>query len=316
MLFGGMAHRRAENVAKQVDELGDAIEAVEEPAARGRGAPVARRRVPGMPLPTGYGLQVRGPDDESIVLPVCLPPGFELASMVLCPEFLPRDQPAPQPVPRPLAAPGAGTRAAPAAGTRRDPRTPQRHAPVRLRQRPGLQRRRDVRRHRRGRRGETAAAPRASRRTTSEAVARPDRARAAGRLCAYDPPDAARSRDRTRGGTARRFGRSVRPRPGAQARAVADRGDPVDPTPNHDRGRLDRHDSALFSPRCTRTVPRRGEVRFRVHTSAARCARRSSPPAGTSCATSASSRIRAAGSSRAGTAATRRGTSRRTAPTG
>jgi hypothetical protein len=35
---------------------------------------------------------VRGPDDESIVLPVCLPPGFELASMVLCPEFLPRDQ--------------------------------------------------------------------------------------------------------------------------------------------------------------------------------------------------------------------------------
>ncbi|MDX6537029.1 MAG: hypothetical protein QOD37_1370, partial [Gaiellales bacterium] len=24
----------------------------------------------------------------------------------------------------------------------------------------------------------------------------------------------------------------------------------VDPTPNHGRGQLDRHDSALFSPRC------------------------------------------------------------------
>jgi hypothetical protein len=46
--------------------------------------------VPGMPLPTGYGLQVRGPQGESIVLPVCLPPGFELDSMMLCPEFLPR----------------------------------------------------------------------------------------------------------------------------------------------------------------------------------------------------------------------------------
>jgi hypothetical protein len=46
--------------------------------------------IPGMPLPTGYGLQVRGPQGESIVLPVCLPPGFELDSMMLCPEFLPR----------------------------------------------------------------------------------------------------------------------------------------------------------------------------------------------------------------------------------
>jgi len=34
-----------------------------------------------MPLPTGYGLQVRGPQGESIVLPVCLPPGFELDSI-------------------------------------------------------------------------------------------------------------------------------------------------------------------------------------------------------------------------------------------
>jgi hypothetical protein len=102
MLFGGMAHRRAEHVARQVDELGEAIEAVED-HLREAGPRAERPPIPGMPLPTGYGLQVRGPDDESIVLPVCLPPGFELASMVLCPEFLPRDQP--QPVSPPAASP-------------------------------------------------------------------------------------------------------------------------------------------------------------------------------------------------------------------
>jgi hypothetical protein len=53
-------------------------------------APPSTPSIPGMPLPTGYGLQVRGPQGESIVLPVCLPPGFELDSMMLCPEFLPR----------------------------------------------------------------------------------------------------------------------------------------------------------------------------------------------------------------------------------
>ena len=46
------------------------------------------------------------------------------------------------------------------------------------------------------------------------------------RPCAYDPPDAARSRDRTRGWTARRLGWRVRTRPAAQARALADRGHP------------------------------------------------------------------------------------------
>jgi hypothetical protein len=102
MLFGGMAHRRAEHVSKQVDELGEAIEAVED-QLREAGPRSERPPIPGMPLPTGYGLQVRGPDDESIVLPVCLPPGFELASMVLCPEFLPREQP--RPVPAPVASP-------------------------------------------------------------------------------------------------------------------------------------------------------------------------------------------------------------------
>jgi hypothetical protein len=108
MLFGGMAHRRAESVSRQVDELGEAMGAVED-HLREAEARSERPPIPGMPLPTGYGLQVRGPDDESIVLPVCLPPGFELASMVLCPEFLPRDQPqpaatpAPRPAPQPIA---------------------------------------------------------------------------------------------------------------------------------------------------------------------------------------------------------------------
>ena len=41
----------------------------------------------------------------------------------------------------------------------------------------------------------------------------------------------------------------------------------VDPTPNHGRGLLDRHDSALFSPRCTAPCVRVAQIRFRVHTS-------------------------------------------------
>ena len=41
----------------------------------------------------------------------------------------------------------------------------------------------------------------------------------------------------------------------------------VDPTPNHDRGILDRHDSALFSPRCAAPCLGAAVVRFRVHTS-------------------------------------------------
>jgi hypothetical protein len=106
MLFGGMAHRRAGHVARQVDDLGEAVEAVEETLRETAARPPERPAIPGMPLPTGYGLQVRGPDDESIILPVCLPPGFELASMVLCPEFLPAPQQAPAraPVPAPAAA--------------------------------------------------------------------------------------------------------------------------------------------------------------------------------------------------------------------
>jgi hypothetical protein len=106
MLFGGsIAHRRADHVAKQVGELEEAIEAVED-QLRETAARPERPVIPGMPLPTGYGLQVRGPDNENIILPVCLPPGFELDSMVLCPEFLPRDEPqvaAPARVPLPAA---------------------------------------------------------------------------------------------------------------------------------------------------------------------------------------------------------------------
>ena len=41
----------------------------------------------------------------------------------------------------------------------------------------------------------------------------------------------------------------------------------VDPTPNHGRGLLDRHDSALFSPHCAAPCVPSARVRFRVHTS-------------------------------------------------
>jgi hypothetical protein len=119
MLFGGIAHRRADHVSRQVDELEEAIEAVED-QLRDVGSRAERPVIPGMPLPTGYGLQVRGPDNENIILPVCLPPGFELDSMVLCPEFLPRDQPQPArvaaaPAPSPLAPVAAAPVPAPAA---------------------------------------------------------------------------------------------------------------------------------------------------------------------------------------------------------
>jgi hypothetical protein len=41
----------------------------------------------------------------------------------------------------------------------------------------------------------------------------------------------------------------------------------VDPTANHGRGLLDRHDSALFSPRCSAPCLPSAQVRFRVHPS-------------------------------------------------
>jgi hypothetical protein len=100
LLASGLAHRRAGEVGRQVAELADALTTA-PPAP----APPARA---GMALPTGYGLQVRGPAGEALVIPVCLPPGFELESMMLCPEFLARDaQPAAAaaPAPAPVAAP-------------------------------------------------------------------------------------------------------------------------------------------------------------------------------------------------------------------
>ncbi len=63
MLFGGMAHRRADHVARQVGELGEAIDAVEDHLQAAEAARSERATMPGMPLPTGYGLQIRGPED-------------------------------------------------------------------------------------------------------------------------------------------------------------------------------------------------------------------------------------------------------------
>jgi hypothetical protein len=83
LALGGIVHRRVGEVDRRVDELTDELE-------EAKNAPPPTPSIPGMPLPTGYGLQVRGPVGESIVLPVCLPPGFELDSMMLSPEFLPR----------------------------------------------------------------------------------------------------------------------------------------------------------------------------------------------------------------------------------
>jgi hypothetical protein len=85
LALGGAIHRRVGEVDRRVDELSDEVA-----EARATPPPAPAPSIPGMPLPTGYGLQVRGPQGESIVLPVCLPPGFELDSMMLSPEFLPR----------------------------------------------------------------------------------------------------------------------------------------------------------------------------------------------------------------------------------
>ena len=94
MLFGGIAHRRADHVAKHVDEL--------EERDRGRRGSAPRRRSPGRaPRDPGHatadGLRPSGAGARKRAhRPAGLPaPGFELDSMVLCPEFLPRDQPQP-----------------------------------------------------------------------------------------------------------------------------------------------------------------------------------------------------------------------------
>jgi hypothetical protein len=104
LLASGLAHRRAGEVGRQVELLAETVRAPNPVPA-----PAASAARSGMPLPTGYGLQVRGPAGEALVVPVCLPPGFELDSMMLCPEFLAREShgaaaPAAAPVPAPAPA--------------------------------------------------------------------------------------------------------------------------------------------------------------------------------------------------------------------
>jgi hypothetical protein len=103
----GEMQRRVAEIDRRVAER-RVRERREELANAPTPPPAASPSIPGMPLPTGYGLQVRGPMGESIVLPVCLPPGFELDSMMLCPEFLPRvEVAAPAAAAPPLAAAAA-----------------------------------------------------------------------------------------------------------------------------------------------------------------------------------------------------------------
>jgi hypothetical protein len=110
-VVGGLLHHRVGQVGTRVSSIEQSVQDQAEQAAQ---APPA-----GMPLPTGYGLQVRGPAGEDILIPVCLPPGFELDSMVLRPAFLPSEhrrapvhveqpaQPAPAPAPAAQPAPPA-----------------------------------------------------------------------------------------------------------------------------------------------------------------------------------------------------------------
>jgi hypothetical protein len=80
-VFGGLIHRKVGQVDGRVGAVEDVVEDL-----------ALSPQVPGMPLPTGYGLQVKGPASEDILIPVCLPPGFELGSLVLKPSFLPEEE--------------------------------------------------------------------------------------------------------------------------------------------------------------------------------------------------------------------------------
>jgi len=84
----GLIHRKVGHVEQRVEH----VERVQDDVAA---RPAVREETSGMPLPTGYGIQVTGPNGEDIVIPVCLPPGFELASLVIAPSFLPEGEPAP-----------------------------------------------------------------------------------------------------------------------------------------------------------------------------------------------------------------------------
>jgi hypothetical protein len=93
----GLIHRKVGHVEHRVEHVERVQEDVVARAA-------VREETNGMPLPTGYGIQVTGPGGEDIVIPVCLPPGFELASLVIAPSFLPDGETAPT-VPARAAAP-------------------------------------------------------------------------------------------------------------------------------------------------------------------------------------------------------------------
>jgi hypothetical protein len=92
LAVGGLLHHRVGQVGTRVSSIEQTVQDQAEQQTQATAPP------PGMPLPTGYGLQVRGPAGEDILLPVCLPPGFELDSMVLRPAFLPHEERRPAPV--------------------------------------------------------------------------------------------------------------------------------------------------------------------------------------------------------------------------
>ena len=106
-VFGGLIHRKVGHVDDRVGLVEDVVEDL-----------ALSPQVPGMPLPTGYGLQVKGPASEDILIPVCLPPGFELGSLVLKPSFLPDEEQTAEsapaaglaPLSMPVAPPPAGDR--------------------------------------------------------------------------------------------------------------------------------------------------------------------------------------------------------------
>jgi len=67
-VFGGLIHRKVGQVDGRVGAVEDVVEDL-----------ALSPQVPGMPLPTGYGLQVKGPASEDILIPVCLPPASSSA---------------------------------------------------------------------------------------------------------------------------------------------------------------------------------------------------------------------------------------------
>ena len=113
-VFGGLIHRKVGQVDDRVGLVEDVVEDL-----------ALSPQVPGMPLPTGYGLQVKGPASEDILIPVCLPPGFELGSLVLKPSFLPDEEQAAdrrRGADRPASAPPApAAAAAPSSGALHGP---------------------------------------------------------------------------------------------------------------------------------------------------------------------------------------------------